>query len=698
MMKREEGEQPPEERHVLRIRNLHCANCALEMQEELAEIDGVTSAQVDFLNQKVTLSCTTEAAYKACIRLITHFDRVEIVEGAPPRAERHTAEIVSLCAAAVFFLPALILQLVGGSFKWLIFGLYFASFAAAGWQVVLSFFKNVFSAFREGFRLSLLLDENTLMLIAAVGAFALGETMEGAAVMLLYQLGELLQALAVGSSRDAIGKLLEMKSESCILLKGGSQREVSPEELTAGDEILLRRGDKVPADCKLLSGSQFDTKSLTGEAYLRDCAAGEEVLAGFVNEGNAVQAEVLRPASESAVAKILDMVENAASQKAAPEKFITRFARVYTPVVVLLALCIAVIPPLFDGFDFAGWIMTALNLLVISCPCALVISVPLTYFSGVGSLARIGVLAKGAVYLDALARVKVAAFDKTGTLTKGKFSVARTHGQERALAIAAALERKSSHPLARAFDGIPSAFLAENCTEIAGMGLAAEVGSKQVLVGSERLMRERGISVTPLKTSASVVYVAEEGEPIGSIEIEDAVREDAAAALSALKREGVRRTVMLTGDTPDRAEAVVKDLPVDEVYAGLLPMQKPERAAALKAEGALLYVGDGINDTPVMTVSDVAVSMGKLGSDAAIEASDLVLVSDSLSALPKALRTAKKTRRIVFENIAFSIAVKAAFMILSLLHLMPLWLAVFADVGVMLLAVLNSLRMRAKIR
>ena len=398
------------------------------------------------------------------------------------------------------------------------------------------------------------------------------------------------------------------------------------------------------------------------------------------------------------MAKILDMVENASAKKAAPEKFITRFARWYTPVVVLAALIVAVVPPLFQGYNFGEWISRALNFLVISCPCALIISVPLTYFSGVGSLARCGVLSKGAVYLDQLAKVKVAAFDKTGTLTEGKFSVSAVHGEERTLALASAVEANSSHPLAQAFAGVPTDFKAEDCEEIAGMGMSANVNGKRVLVGSARLMRERGVAFNRAETLASVVYVAEEGKVIGYVEIEDAVKEEAAQALADLKRAGVSVTAVLTGDTRARAEQALNGLLIDEIHADLLPEQKPECAKKLKARGTLLYVGDGINDTPVMAESDVAVSMGALGSDAAIEASDLVLASDRLSALPKAVKGAKKTRKIVAQNIAFSIAVKIALMILSLFGFIPLWAAVLGDVGVMLLAVLNSMRMRAKIK
>lgn len=683
---------------VIKIRNLDCAACAAELQEELAGLEGVSEVSVDFVGQRVTLSHEGDQALERAIRHISSFEEVEIVDGnAPQKKERHLKELLSIAVSAAFFIPALVLHLIGG-YDWIAFGLFLASFAAAGWSVVLSVGRNLVRAFRNGFHPGVLLDENLLMLIAAVGAFAIRQDMEGAIVMLLYQIGEYLQGLAVGSSRGAITRLMSLKSDSAIRLTDGEQQEVDPEDLRPGDVILLRRGDKVPADCRLLDESaSLDTKSMTGESYLKEVRKGGEMLSGCVNEGNAVRAEVLRPVSESAVAKILELVENSASQKAKPEKFITRFSRWYTPIVVLIAVIVAVVPPLFQNYNFGEWIVPALNFLVISCPCALIISVPLTYFSGVGTLARYGVLAKGAVYLDNLAAVKTAAFDKTGTLTEGKFTVGKINGQDRVLQLAAAVERASSHPLAQAFEGVDCP-AAERVEELAGRGLKGFVNGKAVLVGSYKLMREQGIVCEEVHSAALVVYVAEDGAFLGSVEIEDRLRPEAKEALVGLKRAGVGTIAVLTGDTKARAQAALAGLPVDEICSELLPQEKPERAQQLRQGGKLMYVGDGINDTPVMTVSDVSVAMGGLGSDAAIEASDFVLATDNLNALPKAVKGAKKTKKIVIENIVFSIAIKVVLMILSLLGLLPLWIAVFGDTGVMLLAVLNSMRMRAKIK
>lgn len=682
---------------IIKVRNLHCAACAAELQEELAAADGLNEVSVDFVTQRIALDYDAPASLARAIDMIVHFDKVEIIDGnAPVKGERHLKELISIVISALCFVPALVLNLLGG-FDWAAFGLFLASFAAAGWTVVVSVVRNLPRAFRGGFHPSVLLDENLLMLVAAVGAFCIRQDMEGAVVMLLYQIGEYLQRLAVGSSRSAITKLMALRCDTAIRLREGAPEEVDPDELVPGDIILLRKGDKLPADCRLMGReAALDTKSMTGESMLKTVCMGEEMLAGCVNEGGAVRAEVVRPASESAVAKILELVENSAAKKAKPEKFITRFARYYTPIVVLIAVVIAVVPPLFQGYNFMDWIVPALNFLVISCPCALIISVPLTYFSGVGTLARYGVLTKGAVYLDRLAAVKVAAFDKTGTLTEGRFTIAGVQG-ERALPLAAALEQASSHPLAGAFEGIAAPH-AEQVEELAGRGIVGMVDGKRVLAGSMRLMQEQGIACAEGDAGALAVHVAEEGKYIGCVLIEDRLRPEAAEALARLKEAGVEHIAVLTGDTKQRAQAALAFLPVDEICAELLPQDKPVCAERLKARGPLLYAGDGINDTPVMAASDVSVAMGGLGSDAAIEASDFVLASDNLLALEKAVKGAKKTRKIVIENIVFSIAVKLALMVLSLCGLLPLGIAVLGDTGVMLLAVLNSMRMRAKIK
>lgn len=681
---------------IIKIKNLDCAACAAELEEELKKIEGVNAVSVDFVAQRVNLDCAKDARER-CIYAISHFEEVEIVADREKQKEdRHFKEIFSIVLSLLFFIPALVLSFFPEITEWISFSFYLVSFAAAGWQIVLAVGNNFIKFFRGKF--SALLDENTLMLIAAIGAFCIGENMEGAAVVILYEIGELLQSIAVGSSRGAIRRLTELKSERAILLNGDEQREVDADTLVAGDFVLLRKGDKVPADCRLVSEfALIDGKSLTGEADYKEVKEGEELLSGTVNAGDAVKAQVVRPASQSAAQKILDLVENATAKKAAPEKFITKFSRWYTPIVVLLALIVAVVPPLFQEYNFALWVERALNFLVISCPCALVISVPLTYFSGVGSLARAGVLVKGAVYLDVLRKAKVAAFDKTGTLTEGNFTVSAVHGEERALLLAAAVERNSSHPLAQAFRSVRTPYTAEGLKEIAGKGLQATVEGKEVLVGSARFLRENGIAPNEETNGTLCVYVAEEGKLVGMIEIQDKIKKEANEALLALKGAGIEWTAVLTGDSKERAEAALSRLPIDEIHAGLLPEEKSGYAKKLKERGVFLYVGDGINDTPVLAESDVSVAMGALGSAAAVEQADLVLATDRLTALPKAMKGAKKTGKIVFENIVFSIAVKVVLLILSLFGFLPLWAAVLGDVGVMLLAVLNSMRMRRKI-
>ena len=696
---------------VIKIRNLDCAACAAELGEELSELEGISDVSADFVTQRVTLNYESEKHLQKAIYVISHFEEVEIIDAnAPVKKEGHLKEVVSICVSTALYVPALILHLLDLSYVASLV-LFLGAFVASGWSVVWQVCRNFVRMFRDGFRIGTLLDENLLMLIASVGAFAIGQEAEGAVVMLLYQIGELLQGLAVGSSRNAITRLMSLQSDRAIRIKDGIREQVNPEELAIGEVILLRKGDKIPVDCRLLDEeASLDTKSITGESYLKTVRVGGEMLAGCVNAGGAIKAEVIRPVSESAVARILELVENSAAKKAKPEKFITKFSRWYTPAVVLIALVIAIVPPLFQNYNFIEWIVPALNFLVISCPCALIISVPLTYFSGVGTLARYGVLTKGAVYLDALASVKVAAFDKTGTLTEGKFGIAGLVGDERAVVLAAALEKASSHPLSQAFEDISSPSPA-SVEEVAGRGVTGIVEGKRVAVGSMKFMSELGIACEEVCADARKeciseeicsdalrVYVAEEGICIGCVMISDVVRPEAASALSALKQTGVEHIAVLTGDTKARAESALSALPVDEVCAELLPQQKPEIAERLKARGTRISEGDGLNEPPVMTASDVSVAMGGLGSDAAIEASDFVLAGDRLSALPKAIKGAKKTRKIVIENIVFSIAVKVVLMVLSLCNLLPLWIAVLGDTGVMLLAVLNSMRMRAKIR
>ena len=476
---------------------------------------------------------------------------------------------------------------------------------------------------------------------------------------------------------------------------------------------MIKAGEKIPVDGVLLDeNATLDTKALTGESELRTAKQGEELLSGCINAGGVFKMRVLRPYEESAVSKILDMVENAASRKAAPEKFITKFARYYTPIVCCLALALALVTPLLSGLivdgrlyfkDFARWAQSALTFLVISCPCALIISVPLTYFSGIGCAAKQGILVKGATYLDGMAKANVIAFDKTGTLTEGNFTVCGVRSGEKTsenelLSLVTAVEASSAHPIAKAFAGYKTAHVAQNVVEVAGKGLSAIVEGETVLVGNGELLKENGVDIPALSSPYTLIYAAKNGEYLGCIEVGDKLRAEAKEAVRQLQTLGFSRIVMLTGDNPTRAEKIANEVGVYEVNAELLPDEKLERAQALKEYGTLVYVGDGINDAPVMAASDCAVSMGKLGSAAAVEASDLVLISDNLTALPRCVKIARKTKRIVVQNIVFSILMKGVFMILGAIGVLPLLVAVFADVGVMLLAVLNSFRARKGIK
>ena len=689
---------------VLHVENLDCPVCAEALESDLQKIKGVKSVRVDYVTQTISLNAESDEALQKVIKAANKFEKVRVLDGGryAMKRENHLKEWLMIGVSAVLFLVGVLLErLLGGNAATVAaYLLYAAAYLTVGHPVLLSTVKNIAKG--------RVFDENFLMTVASVGAVALGEIGEGVAVMLLYQLGELLQSLAVGSSRRSVTRLLELKSEQATLLIDGEQRTVAPETLKVGDTVLVKAGEKAPTDGVLLGESALlDTKSLTGEAELKQVKKGEEILSGCINAGGMYEMTVARPYEDSAVGRILDMVENASSGKARPEKFIARFSKYYTPIVCLFAVVLALVAPLVSGLVLDGrlyfnepmrWIRSALTFLVISCPCALVISVPLTYFSGIGVCAKQGILVKGATFLDVLAKAKIFAFDKTGTLTEGDFSIrsvnAKNGEETELLSLVAAVEKGSAHPIAKAFSAVQMHYLAENITEISGKGLTAEIDGERVLVGNEKLLAESGIEPPKTDSVYTLVYVAKGGEYLGAIEIGDRVRAETGDTLRTLKTLGIKRMVMLTGDKRERAEKIANEVGMYEVNVELLPDGKLKKAEELKKEGTLVYVGDGINDAPVMMTADCAVSMGKLGSAAAIEASDLVLISDNLKALPTAVKLARKTRSVVVQNIVFSIVMKVAFMILGAIGVLPLWLAVFADVGVMLLAVVNSFRVR----
>ncbi len=699
-------EEPKAQPHtILHIENLDCPVCAEALQSDLQKIKGVLFVQVDYVTQTISLDVTNEDVLKKVVKTANKFEEVRVLDGGMSEVKKncHCKEWLQLAVSAIFFLVGFFLGLLGESIatnvtKYVAYGV---AYVAVGYPVLISTVKNIAKG--------RIFDENFLMTVASIGAIALGEMPEGVAVMFLYQLGELLQSLAVGASRQSVAKLMELKSERATLLENGVQREVSPEELKVGDIVLVKAGEKAPTDGVLCSeNALLDRKSLTGESELVRASKGEEILSGSINAGGMYEMKVVRLYEDCTVKRILDMVENAAAGKAKPEKFIARFSKFYTPIVCCLALALAIVAPLISGLivagrlyfmDFGRWVQSALTFLVISCPCALVISVPLTYFSGIGTCAKNGILVKGATYLDVAAQIKTVAFDKTGTLTTGNFvvrSVKAAEGveEEELLALVAAVEKGSAHPIAKAFEVVESALVAETIVECSGKGLTAKVAGETLLVGNEKLLEEHGVAFEALDSAYTLVYVAKGERYLGAVEIGDTLRKEAKESILELKALGITRTVMLTGDNIKRAQAIANEIGMYEVTAELLPDAKLLAAENLKRDGGLMYVGDGINDAPVMMTADCAVSMGKLGSAAAVEASDFVLISDDLRALPKTVKIARKTRSVVLQNILFSITMKVGFMALGALGVLPLWLAVFADVGVMLLAVFNSFRVR----
>ncbi len=701
----------------IKVTGLCCANCARELEEDLNKIEDLT-ASVDFINLTVSLRAQTPEAREKAIYTITHFEDVKIADAPPAKKSalrEHMHTIIRIAIAAVAFIPALVLELTGMTESSLAakisaYVLFSIAYIAAGVKVLINTAKNVAKG--------KIFDENFLMTVASLGAIALGISTgdgfaEGVAVMLLYELGELLQSIAVGSSRRSITALMKLKSETATLIVGESQVVVKPEELKIGDTIIIKAGEKVPVDCRILRGeSSFDVKSLNGEPLPRDVKEGDEVLSGSINLSGVVTAQVVREYKNSAVAKILELVENSTAKKSKPEKFISKFAKYYTPAVCAAAVVLAALVPTvicavqasFTWEMYREWIYRSLNFLVISCPCALVISVPLSYFGGIGRCAKFGILVKGSTCIDSIATAKVAAFDKTGTLTEGRFRVVESFSEE-TLSLAAAAEKFSSHPIAAAFKDVAGAEGVESAEEVAGRGVKCRICGDELLCGNAKLLAEHGVIFEERKGTAVVIYVAKGGKYVGWVEIDDEIKEGATVAVAQLKRSGICRTEMLTGDSEERAGKVAAQVGLDGFKAGLLPENKLEAATALRQEGGVIYVGDGINDAPVMAAADCAVSMGKVGSDAAIEASDVVLVSDSLSLLPKARRIARGTRSIVKQNIIGSLIVKFAIMVLSIViglvpiiiggvtvTKFPLIVSVIADVGVMLIAVLNAMR------
>lgn len=547
-------------------------------------------------------------------------------------------------------------------------------------------------------------DENFLMAIATIGAFAIGEFPEAVAVMLFYQVGELFQSYAVDKSKKSISDLMNIRPDFANVERNGIIEKVNPKEVKIGEIIVVKPGEKIPLDGKIIEGkTTLDTKALTGEALPREVAEGKEVLSGCVNLSGLIKVKVSKEYGESTVSKILDLVENASSKKTKSENFITKFAKYYTPIVVIMAVLIAIIPPIFiKDANFTDWIYRALSFLVVSCPCALVISIPLSFFGGIGGAAKAGILIKGSNYLEALSKTETIVFDKTGTLTKGIFEVQEIKPigitKEELLKLVAYAENYSNHPISvsikNAYKGEIDKNVDIKIEEIAGQGIYAKIEEKEVLVGNEKLMKENNIDFIKCEKIGTILYIAINKKYSGYIVISDAVKEDAINTIKELRKGFIKETVMLTGDRKEVGESVAKELGINKVYTELLPDGKVEKIEELlkNKTGKVAFVGDGINDAPVLALADIGIAMGGLGSDAAIEAADVVLMTDELSKIVKAMQISKKTMKIVKQNIVFAISIKILVLILSAMGISTMWEAVFADVGVSVLAILNALR------
>ena len=582
--------------------------------------------------------------------------------------------------------------------EWLQIALFIISYIIVGGDVVKRAVKNIFKG--------QVFDENFLMSIATIGAFFIGEYPEGVAVMLFYQVGELFQSYAVGKSRKSIASLMDIRPDYANVKKGDELVKVDPDEVQIGDIIVIKAGEKIPLDGKVIEGSSMiDTSALTGESIPREVEVGSDILSGCININGVITAEVTKEFGESTVSKILDLVENASSKKSNSEQFITKFARYYTPVVVIIAVFLAIIPPLvIDGATFSDWIYRALAFLVVSCPCALVISIPLSFFGGIGGASKKGILVKGSNYLEALAETEIVVFDKTGTLTKGVFNVQEIHpegvSKEELLELTAYVESYSNHPISlslkRAYGKEIDNGRISDVEEISGHGVIATVDGKKVMAGNIKLMKMMDIPYFKGELIGTAVHVAVNNKYIGYIVIADEVKPDSAQAIKELKAANIKQIVMLTGDNKSVGSKVAKELGVDKVYAELLPADKVEKLEELfsqkSTKGKLAFVGDGINDAPVLARADIGIAMGGLGSDAAIEAADIVIMTDEPSKIATAMKISKKTLKIAHQNIVFAIGIKIIVLILSAFGITTMWAAIFADVGVTIIAVLNAFR------
>lgn len=703
------------------LSGLDCPNCSAKIEREVGELDGVSSSSVNLMKQTLTISvdeAVADKVKKEIVRIVkSHEPDVAVSEiGEGARSEDEDEEdgktmIVRLAVGAVLFVVGLLMHKIlepitvfrAAGFELTVdLIVLFASYAVLGYDVIFNAVRNILRG--------RVFDENFLMSISSVCAFVIGEAPEAAAVMLFYQVGEFCQDMAVDRSRRSISSLMDIRPDSATVIRNGEPVTLSPEEVEVGETIIVKAGERVPLDGAVIEGkAALDTMALTGEALPRSVDVGDEVFSGCINKNGVLKLRVEKTYGESAVSRILDMVENASARKARTESFISTFARYYTPVVVILAVLLALLPPIFMNGEWTEWIRRGCVFLVISCPCALVISVPLTFFGGIGAASRHGVLVKGGNELETLRRVRTVVFDKTGTLTRGVFRVTEIFPADgfearEALEYAAYAECLSKHPIAasilNAYGDEVEVGRVSDYTEYSGCGVGATVDGKKLLAGKLEWLSDMGISCVPGAKNGTKVYVAVDGKFAGCIVIADEIKEDSRVAIEKLRKKGVEKIFMLTGDEESTAAYVADELGLDGYYAGLLPDGKVARLEELdgqkKKGSALAFVGDGINDAPVLAFADLGIAMGQLGSDAAIEAADVVLMTDEPLRLAEAVDIATETEKIVIENIVFALAVKVLFLILGAFGIVGMWLAVFGDVGVALIAVLNAMRILRK--
>lgn len=685
-----------------RLDGLDCANCAMKIEKKVQTIEGVKEANVNFTTGKLRIVAneadlaTVETKTKQAIKEIEPDVAVSEITNTHQDGDGHNHEhdnsrndLLRILISAlgmgllIWFSPTGIVRLIG----------YLLIYGLIGFDVIKKAVMNITKG--------QIFDENFLMAIATIGAMIIGEYPEAVAVMLFYQVGEYFQGFAVKQSRRSIRELMAIRPDTARVQTSEGWKNVSPEAVELGQQVLIKPGERVPLDGKIIEGeSMVDTSALTGESVPRKVTSGEMILSGFINKNQPIVMSVEKTYGESTISKLLELVENASSKKAPAENFITKFARYYTPIVVVLAVLLAIVPPLVvPGAVFSEWIYRALTFLVISCPCALVISVPLSFFGGIGGASKIGVLVKGSNYLELLAETETVVFDKTGTLTKGEFSVQTietTMDQTTFMQYVASAEQYSTHPIAQsvlaAYQG--PLLVSEQVEEIAGEGISAVIDAHDILVGNQKLMARKQIAFSTSEEVGTLLYVAIDQKYVGFLLIADALKEDAIETMNKLRKAGVKETVMLTGDAKKIADSVGKKVGIDQVYSELLPQDKVDKLEMIlaKSSGKVAFVGDGINDAPVLARADVGIAMGGLGSDAAIEAADVVIMNDEPSKIADAMRVARKTLQIVKQNIVFAIGVKVLVLLLGALGFASMGDAVFADVGVTVIAVLNAMR------